>query len=165
MKPATLVLLVGIVISWMSVANCAKAWTKAPVDVYEISAQDIPSVFARLNALGKDETFTVFVFSPGSGPFNPDDALNLQFYVEEGRIGFDWVLLGLPNIRDREKYERLAASLGYKVVPKNKNGVNYLRTEEGDLPRLCEHVLYDLYGKKADSRIGLLILQGMPWPK
>ena len=165
MKLQTLIVIIASVAVSLTSVSCADARTKAPVDEYEIAVREVPSVFARLKAISKDETFTAFVFSPGSGSFNPSEALNLQFYFEDGRIGFDWVLLGKPNIRDREKFERLAASLGYKVVPQEKNGVKYLRTVEGDLPRLCKRVLVDLYGKSGESRIGLLVLKGIPWSK
>ena len=71
----------------------------------------------------------------------------------------------LSNIRDRVKFERLAASLNCKVVSKEKNGVKYLRTVNGDLPLLCDCVLRDLYGKNMESRIGLVVPKGMPWPE
>ncbi len=88
----------------------------------------------------------------------------MQFSVEDGHIGFDWLLLRDENIRDRSRYEHFAASLGYKVVSKKENGVEYLRAVEGDLPRLCEGVLRELYGKNENSTIGLLVPQGVPWP-
>jgi hypothetical protein len=132
------------------------------IDENEISVQDISKVFTRLKSKAEEETFTVFVFSPGPGAFKSGEAINLQFCFEDGCIGFDWVLLGQPNIRDQEKFVQLATSLGYKVIPKERNGVKYLRTTEGDLPRLCERVTCDLYGKNKESKIGLLT-RGIPW--
>ncbi len=163
MKIALLIALAVALITVVARAAGRKTIAEAPVDESEIRVADIPAVFARLKAKGEEATFTTFVFSPGSGAFNPDEAINLQFCFEDGSMGFDWVLLGQPNVRDPKKYEQLAASLGFKVLPKEKNGVHYLRTTGGDLPRLCEHVICDLYGKKRDSRIGLLT-RGITWP-
>jgi hypothetical protein len=161
MKIALLVLLV--VIAVVAFAAIRKTVAEAPVEEAEISVADVPAVFSRLKSKAEEGTFTVFVFSPGSGAFRADEAINLQFCFEDGRAGFDWVLLGQPNVRDRKKYEQLAAALGYKTLLREKNGVQYLRTTEGDLPRLCERAICDLYGKKKGSRIGLLT-RGIRWP-
>jgi len=134
----------------------------AGLDEFEIAVHDIPAVVARAKAQAKDGSFAVFVFSPPGGHL-PDDAVNIQFSFEGGRIGLDWVLLGAPNVRDREKYERLVGSLGYKIVAKEEPGVKYLRVEEGDLPRLCEKAICDLYSLGKESKVGLLV-HGMSWP-
>jgi len=163
MKVALLVLIVGPMLVGDAFAAERKNVAEAQMTEFEITVREIPAVFARLKSKAENETFTVFVFSPGSGVFEPEKAINLQFCFENGSIGFDWVLLGAPNIKDRERYVQLATSLGYKVLPKEGNGVRYLRTTEGDLPRLCERVLGDLYGKNMDSKIGLLT-RGIQWP-
>jgi hypothetical protein len=124
--------------------------------------QDIPAVFARAKAQAKDESFAVFVFAPPGGSLSKD-AINIQFSFENGRIGLDWVLLSPPNIKDREQYERLATSLGYKINAKEKDGVKYLRIEDGDLPRLCEKAICDLYSLRKESKVGLLV-HLMSWP-
>jgi hypothetical protein len=145
-----------------AVVSCKPKSAAPPLDEFEITVSDIPAVFERVKAHAENESFAVFVFAPLGGRL-PEEAINIQFYFEDGRVGLDWVLLGSPNLRDKEKYERLATSLGYKLVAKEKNGVNYLRAEEGDLPRLCERAICDLYSLQRDSKIGLL-LHGIPWP-
>jgi hypothetical protein len=134
----------------------------AGLDEFEIRVQDIPAVFARAKAQAKDESFAVFVFEPPGGSLSKD-AINIQFSFENGRIGLDWVLLSPPNIKDREQYERLATSLGYKIIAKEKDGVKYLRIEEGDLPHLCEKAICDLYSLRKESKVGLLVHR-MSWP-
>jgi hypothetical protein len=163
MKTAiTAIVLIGVFLA-MAFAVGRKPIAEVPIEESEVRVADIPTVFLRLKAAAEEEAFAVFIFSPGSGPFSADEAINLQFCFEDGSAGVDWVLLGQPNIRDRKKYEQLAASLGYKVVPRKKNGVHYLRVTEGDLPRLCERVICDLYGKQSGSSIGLLT-KGFTWP-
>ena len=53
--------------------------------------------------------------------------LNLQFSIEEGEPGFDWVLLAPKNIQDQEKFVSYAQAMGFKVVNKSGNGVDYYR--------------------------------------
>jgi len=164
MKTKLLIFILCAFFAGFATAKDTQAAENPSLDEYEIRVKDIHAVFARLKAQAKDETFAVFVFTPGPEPFDPKkEAINIQFYFEDGRIGLDWVLLGPQNIQDQEKYKRLAKSLGYKVFAKEKNRVRYLRTEEGDLPRLCERAIIDLYSLRQDSKIGLLI-HGMRWP-
>jgi len=76
---------------------------------YSVRADQIPSVVARLYGLpeGKNGTWVVFMFSPPSAP--PDqDAINLQYSVEQGSVGLDWVPISSGNIADREKIAAFA---------------------------------------------------------
>ena len=127
----------------------------------KVKMADIPAIFKKLQAVGKDGSFAVFIFMP-PGKSSPDEAINVQFSIERGQIGFDWVLLGPANIRDKEKYVQLAGRLGYKVVEREMNNVKYLRAEEGDLPSLCEASIRDLYSIPSDAELGL-IPEGFSW--
>jgi hypothetical protein len=75
----------------------------------------------------------------------------------------DWVLLGPLNLRDKEKFLQFAGKLGYKVVAREGNKVKYLRVEEGDLPKLCEASIRDLYAISSDTGLGF-IPEGFTWP-
>ena len=154
--------IVGIVcvILVVAVAACAKKKIVADTPVALVS--QIPEVFERLKKEGKDGSFAVFMFLPPEKP-NSDDAINIQFSIEGGRIGLDWCLVGPSNIRDKEKFERLVASLGYKILPREMNQVQYLRIEEGSLPVLCERVICDLYAKKSDTKLEMVV-EGFTWP-
>jgi hypothetical protein len=117
---------------------------------------DISKVFDRLKTQGKDGSFAVFVFPPTPGA-HADDYVNLQLSIESGRVGLDWYLIGPANVRDRGKFERFVTSLGYTVRPGEAHPVQYLRVEDGDLPRLCEQVVCDLYAKPRDVRMDLVV--------
>jgi len=43
------------------------------------------------------------------------------------------------------------------------NQVKYLRTEDGDLPRLCQKVVCDLYEKNPETKLDLVV-EGFSWP-
>ena len=123
----------------------------------------IPSIFERLQETGKDGSFAVLGFLPPGKTSPEDDGINVQFSIENGRIGFDWVLLGPSNIRDKEKFTQFAAGLNYKVGEHEMNGVKYLRVEEGDLPKLCETLIRDLYSIPSDTDL-YFNPDGFTWP-
>ena len=128
-----------------------------------ISLREIPAVFARVEAAGKDGTFASFCFQIADETVK-DTAVNVQFSVENGRVGFDWVLICEVNRRDREKFLALAQRLGH-VVRKHKarNGCEYLRAEDGDLAGLCRAVVVELYGLPESAMLDL-VWQGFDWP-
>lgn len=124
--------------------------------------EQIPDVFERLKQQGKNASFAVFMFQP-PGKSKPDDAVNIQFSIEDGHIGLDWCLLGSTNIRDKEKWERFVTENGYTIQTKEQNRVNYLRIEQGDLPRLCQRVITELYGLGRDVELDMVV-EGFSWP-
>ena len=126
------------------------------------TVSQIPAVFERLTNEGRDGSFAVFMFQPPNKP-SSDDAINIQFSIEGGPIGLDWCITGPSNIRDKEKFERRVLSLGYKIGEREMNQVKYLRTEDGDLPRLCQKVVCDLYEKNPETKLELVV-EGFSWP-
>jgi hypothetical protein len=124
---------------------------------------DIPTVFDVLKISGKDSSWAQFCFGIQDKPVS-DNAVNLQFSIENGRIGFDWFLLCPVNVRDKEKFRQLAERLGHHLTEhKYENGSESLRTEDGDLVGLCEACFRDLYQWPANAKIGL-VWDGFPWP-
>lgn len=128
----------------------------------KVKTVDIPAIFEKLKATGKDANFAVFCFrAPGSTL--ADNVVNVQFSIESGRIGFDWVLICDQNIQDKDKFVQLAERLGHKVVACEGNGVKYLRVEDGDLPKLCAAAIHDLYSVPSDAELEL-VPEGFTWP-
>jgi hypothetical protein len=157
----TILLVVGGIGILVAVLVFAKK--KVVAAEVKVKMADIPSIFEKLRATAKDGSFAVFIFTP-PGKSSPDEAVNIQFSIEGGRAGLDWVLLGQPNIRDKEKFVQLGRKLGYRIVEREMNGVKYLRVEEGgSLPRLCEASIRDLYRIPSDAELDL-IPEGFTWP-
>jgi len=158
--PTLLIILVMLVVLVIVFALAKSKFVAAEA---KVKMADIPAIFEKLRAVGKDDSFAVFCFTP-LGKESPGEAINVQFSIERGRIGFDWVLLGPPNIRDRDKFFQLAQRLGYKVIEREMNNVKYLRVEEGgSLPALCEASIRDLYSISSDTILDL-IPEGFRWP-
>jgi hypothetical protein len=160
MNTNMIVLIVAIVLVVIFVLAKKKIHIAAET---KVKMADIPPIFEKLRAVEKDGSFAVFIYTPpGKEPSN--EAINIQFSIEGGRIGFDWVLIGPLNIRDKDKFVQLAGKLGYKIVEREMNNVKYLRVEEGgSLPRLCEASLRELYSISAETELDL-IPEGFTWP-
>ena len=121
---------------------------------------DIPPILTKLATL-KDGSFAVFMFdSPLS---RGGDAVNLQYSVEHGTVGLDWVLLGSTNIADKEKVSTFAAQLGHPLSERVMNKVHYLRAEGSGLDRLGRSIIVELYGVPREAQLEL-ITEGFEWP-
>ena len=129
----------------------------------KVSLGEIPVVFAKVEAAGQDGTFATFCFRFADETVK-DPAVNVQFSVDDGRAGFDWVLICEVNRRDREKFLALARKLGHTVTEhKARNGCEFLRAEDGDLAGLCRASIVELYGLAESAEMGL-VWQGFDWP-
>ena len=148
---------------WFSIEKeKAVARHKIVADTPSCDVSQIPAVFDRLKKDGKDESFAIFMFQPPNQP-RPKDVINIQFSIEDGRVGLDWCLIGPSNIRDKEKFERCISMCGSKSQLREANQVKYLRVEDGDLPLLCQKVICDLYEKKAHTKLEMVV-EGFQWP-
>jgi hypothetical protein len=121
---------------------------------------DIPPIFSKLATL-KDGSFAVFMFdSPLS---RGGDAVNLQYSVEHGTVGLDWVLLGSTNIADKEKVAAFAAQLGHPLSERVMNKVHYLRAEGSGIDQLGTNIIVELYGVPRNAHLELTT-EGFDWP-
>src|SRR5262245_28711837 len=91
------------------------------VPTYRVTASDIPQVISQLQRSGKDGHFAVLMFvPPGSSDGEP---VNLQYSIERGAVGLDWVLISPRNIADQPKVSQLASKLGFLLDEHEMNGV------------------------------------------
>jgi hypothetical protein len=128
----------------------------------KVKLADIPAIFEKLHATPIDGNFAVFIFNP-PGKQSRDEAINIQFSIENGTSGLDWVLLGASNITDKERFTKFASQRGYQVTEKEGNNVKYLRVEAGDLPALCAAVIREMYSLPEGTELDL-IPEGFTWP-
>ena len=126
-----------------------------------VTVAEFPRILAAVSASTRTPTFAAFVFTTPDQP-EPKDAVNLQFSLENGRAGFDWVLLAPRNIKDKESFVEYLGRRGYSYSERKMNGVAYLRIEDGDLAQLCSDVVTRLYARPRDEPIDMIV-EGFDW--
>jgi hypothetical protein len=89
--------------------------------------------------------------------------VNLQYSVEHGAVGLDWVLLGQTNIADKEKVSAFASQLGHPMTERVMNDVHYPRTDGSGFDRPGTSIISEFYGIPRDGQLGL-ITEGFEWP-
>ena len=126
-----------------------------------VTAAEFPRILAAVSASTRTPTFAAFVFTTPDQQ-NPKDAVNLQFSLENGRAGFDWVLLAPRNIKDKDSFVEYLRLRGYSYSERKMNGVAYLRIEGGDLAQLCSDVVTRLYARPRDEPMDMIV-EGFEW--
>ncbi len=130
---------------------------------FEVQPEQIPAVVAQLKEKGADASWAVFLFDTAVPSDDTDDqTLNLQYSIENGVVGFDWVMLGKRNAADKMRVVRLAKSMGLSVSEKVFNGVRFLRVEDGDICALGQAIIREIYQVADGANIGLLV-DGFPY--
>ena len=108
-----------------------------------IAVADVGEVFRQISAQGVETSFAVFAMRTGEE--DEDDAVEIQFSVEDGKTGLDWILMSPANIEEKPKVIQYAASKGVEWQEKEMNDWLYLRIEQGDVVGLCTSLIEDLY--------------------
>jgi len=110
-----------------------------------IAVVDVGEVFRQISAQGVETSFAVFAIQTGKEEEDEDDAVEIQFSVEDGKTGLDWILMSPANIDEKPKVIQYAASKGVEWQEKEMNDWLYLRIEQGDVVGLCTSLIEDLY--------------------
>jgi len=156
MKPV--LILLGVI----AIVGLVVAFVRSRIEPsYQVGVADIPKVLASLSGTSAIPAFAVFIFNTADRP-SSDDALSLQFSLDDGRPGFDWVLIGQRNIEDEARFTEFARAAGFRPELMESNNVRYWRVEDSDLALLCREVVTKMYGR-ADTEPIDLITEGFEW--
>ena len=127
---------------------------------YAVTARDIPEVISRLQRSSKDGHFAVLMFVP---PGSSDGgAVNLQYSIQQGAVGLDWVLQGPRDIADEKRIREFVSEAGYRFVAQEMNGVRYWRVTGSGISDLGAKIVREFYQIDPDTKLGL-ITQGFRW--
>lgn len=145
--------LVAVAVIWLIVVLVRSQGARQE-PTYYVMRDQIPPIVSKLQKTGHDGSFVVFMFSiPGSH----DEVLpNLQYSIEKGQIGFDWVLLAPRNIKDEAQLKDFMERFGYTVSKREMNAVRYLRVEGKDLENLGIKILRDFYHLKPEAKLEVI---------
>jgi hypothetical protein len=127
---------------------------------YSVAASEIPEVISQLQRSAKDGHFAVLIFVPPSS--TDGEAINLQYSIEGGVVGFDWVLIGPRNVADKAKVIEIASKLGYRLEEREMNNVHYLRVAGSGISELGARVIQDLYKIDPNTKLEM-ITEGFKW--
>jgi hypothetical protein len=154
MRSMTLVLsFVGIAILVGVFAKLARARVQPTA---RTTVAQIGSVFESLSGATSEPAFVVISFNTPDRP-RANEAVDLQFFKENGRVGFDWALEAARNLQDEALFLSFARDAGFQPRLMETNGVRHQRVDEGDILRLCMSVITELYGLTPDTEIELII--------
>ncbi|MFL6373988.1 MAG: hypothetical protein ACJ73D_04905 [Pyrinomonadaceae bacterium] len=96
--------------------NTAK-WGSKDTDPFTDTATvgEVSRIVKRLEAERKNASWVAFSFGEPHS-----EKLNLQFSIENGALGMDWVLIGPGNIRDRDKVVMFVGGQGKGILEKER---------------------------------------------
>ena len=133
--------------------------------LYSVPVSDIPAVISKLHGLptGRYGTWAVFMFKP-SGASPEEDAVNLQYSVENGVVGLDWVLISGRNVADKDKLVTFISAKGFTASELEMNKVRYLRIVGNGIELLGVTIVTDFYGIPAHTPLDFHT-EGFEWSK
>ncbi len=108
-----------------------------------ISVRDIGEVYSKISTQAVETSFAVLVIAPPQ--WDTGDTVEVQFSVEEGVTGLDWILMSELNQREKPRVIQYALRKGAEWQEREMNEWLYLRIEQGDLAELCTSLIRDLY--------------------
>jgi hypothetical protein len=152
MKILVPIVLVAAVICLRVILLRAKGARQEPTYA---TRDQIPTIVSKLQRTGRDGSFVVFMFSI---PGNHDETLpNLQYSVENGQLGFDWVLIAPQNMKDETAVTDFIKRFGHTSSKREMNGVRYLRFEGMGVEDLGLKILQDFYHLPSDTKLELIV--------
>jgi len=129
----------------------------------EVRTDDLPALVEAMTRGSAGTRFATLMFSTPDRP-SDEDAVALQVSFENGKVGFDWVLLAPRNIEDQEKFRAFAVARGVEPIAQTMNGVSYLRVEPADIAKFTARVVTDMYHRPPTQPLAL-VYEGFDWPQ
>jgi len=105
-----------------------------------ISLDELREVYHDISEQAVETSYSVFVI-----PRPNKESIEIQFSVENGITGLDWILESESNKEERPEIERYFTSKGFNFHEREMNNWHYIRIEEGDIVKLCSDLIWDLY--------------------
>jgi hypothetical protein len=145
------------------VMDRGKAGMPRLLETAEVQTSDLPALVEAISRGSAPVRWAALTFSTPDRP-SDQDAVNLQISFENGKLGFDWVLLAPRNIEDQEIFRRFARAHGFEPIAQSGNGVSYLRVETADAAKFAASVVTEMYRRGPNEPLQL-VHDGFEWPQ
>ena len=101
-----LIIIVVLLVAGLAVWKLLRSRNKG-VRVKTISVSDIGEVYRQIATQHQEASFAVFIIAP---PYRgAQDTVEVQFSVEEGVTGLDWILMSESNKREKQRVIQYAS--------------------------------------------------------
>ena len=127
---------------------------------YSVAANEISAVISQLQQSAANGHFAVLMFVPPGS--TDDEAINLQYSIDGGVVGLDWVLISPRNVADKTKVSEFASRLGYRLEEKEMNNVRFLRITGSGISELGIRIIRELYLIDPNTKLSM-ITDGFNW--
>ena len=121
-----------------------------------MKVSELPEAVRQLQVAAAESSFVVFIFDQSGRKSNADVAVNLQYSIENGRVGLDWVLLSAANVADKDDIVEFAAERHHQFSEREQNGVHYLRVEDEGIASLGLQIVTEFYRRSIDSDLDVV---------
>jgi hypothetical protein len=129
----------------------------------EVPTDNLPALVEAMSRGSASVRYAALLFGTPDRP-SDEDTVALQISFENGKLGFDWVLLAPRNIEDQEKFRTFARAHNVEPVARSMNGVSYLRVECPDVAKFTASVVTEMYHRPPNEALGL-VYEGFEWPQ
>lgn len=98
---------------------------------FSIRPSRIPAVIEQLRQKGSEASWVVFMFYTSRPSVEEDNCPALQYSIQNGKVGLDWVLLGPRNIADKSRIENSSQAGATRLLKwkRTKCSIFELKTE------------------------------------
>ncbi len=127
-----------------------------------VRLDELPSVVEAMSYGSGKVRYAGITFNTADRP-SEDDAVNLNLSVENGTVGFDWVLLAPRNLEDEGRFRAFVQTQGAEPITRSTNGVSYLRVEGVDTANLIAGIVTEMYQHPSTEPLQL-VHEGFTWP-
>ena len=125
---------------------------------YTTTPSQIPFVVEQLRAKGKKISYVIFDFEAQADFIGQsDNTVNLQYALQDGVVGLEWVLICQRNIADKKRIIKFITQLGYNVTEHELNDVHYLRVVNGDIVNLGMRIVTEFYQLDSNAEVDLFV--------
>ncbi|HTO54736.1 MAG TPA: hypothetical protein VMR50_15230 [Myxococcota bacterium] len=127
---------------------------------FMVTSDDLPKIIELLRA-APEESFADLLFRPPEADPKEDPAF-IQYSIEQGQLGFDWVLTSSRNEGDCDAIRAFIARQHLSVSDRELNQVRYLRVEGPGCESLGRKILNEFYRIPRDAPLEM-ITEGFDW--